>query len=104
MSQRLPLQGRRAVWAVPGPETLSEHWETAELSEELPLGQTALSVTLKSAEPGQPRELNPRPPRGVVAGLCTPSTHLVAPAGQPRVPLGQYAFHPQEKGPLDLIL
>lgn len=31
-------------------------------------------------------------------------THLVAPAGQARVPLGQDALHPQEKGPLDLVL
>lgn len=31
-------------------------------------------------------------------------THLVAAAGQARVPLGQDALHPQEKRPLDLVL
>lgn len=30
-------------------------------------------------------------------------THLVASAGQTRVPLGQDALHPQEKRPLDLV-
>lgn len=32
------------------------------------------------------------------------ATHLVAAAGEARVPLGQDALHPQEKGALDLVL
>lgn len=41
---------------------------------------------------------------GVVTVAVGVGTHLVAPAGQTRVPLGQDALHPQEKGPLDLVL
>lgn len=37
-------------------------------------------------------------------GNLAVGTHLVAPAGEARVPLGQDALHPQEKGSLDLVL
>lgn len=43
---------------------------------------------------------------GVAGGewVLSVATNLVAPAGQARVPLGQDALHPQEEGPLDLVL
>lgn len=37
-------------------------------------------------------------------GASLSVTHLVATAGETRIPLGQDAFHPQEEGALNLIL
>lgn len=74
----------------------------------LELLNLALGGTSWVRTPGQSAGLG-QPPRaggsaGAGLGRGSPGTHLVAPAGQARVPLGQDALHPQEEGPLDLVL
>lgn len=57
-----------------------------------------------------PLVLSPTPTPGQEAsaarghGSFPSATHLVAAAGEARVPLGQDALHPQEEGALDLVL
>lgn len=67
-------------------------------------------LNLPPTPPHVPLVLPRSPAPGSVAAAATgrgsplSATHLVAAAGEARVPLGQDALHPQEEGALDLVL